>query len=73
VGLDCAKELPTDSGTVEMAAIANAKASVILINMIILLVLKPNVAPADQIAQQDIYFRARIRMGFGQYKSSCAL
>ena len=56
-----------------MAAIANAKASVILINMIILLVLKPNVAPADQIAQQDIYFRARIRMGFGQYKSSCAL
>jgi len=45
--LDCAKELPTDAGTVEMAAIANAKASVILINMVILLLLKPDVAPAD--------------------------
>ena len=45
MGLDCAKELPTDAGTVETAAIANAKASVILINMVILLVLKPDVLP----------------------------
>jgi hypothetical protein len=36
VGLDCAKELQTDAGTAEMAAIANAKAVVILMNMVIL-------------------------------------
>ena len=30
MGLDCAKDLPTDAGTAEMAAIANAKATVIL-------------------------------------------
>jgi hypothetical protein len=38
VGVDCAKECPTDAGTAEMAAIANAKARVILVNMVFLLV-----------------------------------
>jgi hypothetical protein len=45
--LDCAKELSTDAGTAVMAAIANARASVILVNIVILLVAKPEAASAD--------------------------
>jgi hypothetical protein len=39
--LDCAKERPTDAGTAVMAAIANARASMTLVNIVILLVAKP--------------------------------
>jgi hypothetical protein len=45
--LDCAKELPTDAGTVVATAIANMSASVILLNIVILLVAKPKAASAD--------------------------
>ena len=40
MGLDCPKELPTDAGTAVMAATASARASVIFVNIVILLVAK---------------------------------
>jgi hypothetical protein len=45
--LDCAKELSTDAGTAVMAAIANARASAILVDIVVLLVTKPKAASAD--------------------------
>jgi hypothetical protein len=45
--LDCAKELPTEAGRTVMTAIASASASVILLNIVILLASKPEVASAD--------------------------
>jgi hypothetical protein len=69
--LDCAKELPanalpTDADTAVMAAIANARARVILANIVILLVAKPKAASADWIAQRGFYSRGGIRMGFAK-------
>jgi hypothetical protein len=46
LGFDCATELPTDAGTAVMAAIANARARVILVNIVILLVAKPDATSA---------------------------
>jgi hypothetical protein len=70
-GLDCANELPanalpTDADTAVMAAIANARARVILANIVILLVAKPKAASADWIAQCGFYSRGGIRMGFAK-------
>src|SRR5712691_6285880 len=55
-----------------MTANASASARVILVNIVILLVSKPEAASADWIGERGVYFRARIRMGFARYKSSCA-
>jgi hypothetical protein len=49
-----------------MAAIASASASVILINIVILLVTQPEAAPAHEIAQLGLYSRGGIRMGVGK-------
>jgi hypothetical protein len=49
-----------------MAAIASASATVILINIVILLVTKPEAAPTQEIAQRGLYSRGGIRMGFGK-------
>ena len=38
---------PADAGTAALTANANARARVILLNMVILLVWKPEVAPTD--------------------------
>jgi hypothetical protein len=38
---------------------ASASARVILVNMVILLMLKPELASADQIGMHGAYFRAR--------------
>ena len=71
--LDPQVEGPADAGTAWMTANANARAKVILVNMVILLVFKPEAASADLIRERSICFRARIRMGSARYKSSCAL
>ena len=63
---------PADAGTAELTANANARARVILLNMVILLVLKPEMASADQIVARGVYFRPRIRMAFARYTSSWA-
>jgi hypothetical protein len=63
---------PADAGTAALTANANARARVILLNMVILLAWKPEVAPTDWIGRRGGYFRARIRIGVAQYKSSCA-
>jgi hypothetical protein len=44
--VDCANELPTKAGTAVRMAIANANASVILLNIGILLASKPEAASA---------------------------
>jgi hypothetical protein len=44
---DCANELPTEAGNTARTAIANASASVILLDIVILLASKPEVASAD--------------------------
>jgi len=44
-----------DAGRAAMAAIANAKASVIFVSMVGLLVLKPEMASADQIGERGAY------------------
>ena len=53
-------EGPADAGTAWMTANANARARAILVNMVILLVLKPEAASADLIRERRVYFRARI-------------
>jgi hypothetical protein len=54
VGVDCAKEVPTDIGMAEITVNASASARTSLVNMIILLVLKPEVAFANQIGERGI-------------------
>ena len=43
-----------------MTANANARAKVILVNMVNLLVVKPEAASADLIRERRVYFRVRI-------------
>ena len=64
MGLDCAWEM--DAGRAEMAAMANAKASVIFVSMVGLLVLKPEVASADQIGERGDYSCTCLRMGIAR-------
>jgi hypothetical protein len=52
---DCANELPTEAGKAARTAAANASATAILRNIVILLVSKPEAAPADQIERRRIY------------------
>jgi hypothetical protein len=49
------KDVPTEAGTTVMIAIASASATVILFNIAILLVPKPEAASADQIASRGAY------------------
>ena len=46
---------PANSATTELTANANARARVILLNIFILLRLKPEVASADEIGERDTY------------------
>jgi hypothetical protein len=56
----------------ELTASASARASVILLNMIGLLVWKPEVASADQITQREVYFDPGTRLRFARCTFSCA-
>jgi hypothetical protein len=47
--------------------------SVILVDMVILLVLKPEAASADWIGERSVYFRTRVRMEYDRYKPSCTV
>jgi hypothetical protein len=47
-----------------MTANANARARTVLIDMVILLMSKPEAASADWIRERGVYFRARDRMKF---------
>jgi hypothetical protein len=60
--LDCAKERPTDAGTAVMAAIANARASMTLVNIVILLVAKPEAASVDRSRNAALYSNGGIRI-----------
>ena len=62
---------PADAGTAWMTANANARARTVLVNMIILLMSKPEAASADWTGERGVYFRARNRMEFAGYKSAC--
>ena len=61
--LDPQVEGPADAGTAWTTANANARAKVIRVNMVFLLVLKPELASADLIRERGVYFRARLRKG----------
>ena len=45
-----------------MTTNANASARIVLIDMIVLLMSKPEAASADWIGERNVYFRERIRM-----------
>jgi hypothetical protein len=53
---------PAAAGTAWMTTNANASARIVLIDMIVLLMSKPEAASADWIGGRCVYFRARIRM-----------
>jgi hypothetical protein len=62
---------PADAGTAWMIANASARARIALVDMIVLLVSKPEAASADRIGERFVYFRARIRTECAGYKSAC--
>jgi hypothetical protein len=53
---------PAEAGTAWMTTNANASARIVLIDMIVLLMSKPEAASADWIGERNVYFRERIRM-----------
>jgi hypothetical protein len=62
---------PADAGTALPTASANARARVILVNMLILLVWKPEVASAEGIEKAVVYFRAGTCTRLARYTSAC--
>ena len=62
---------PADAGAAKPTASANARARVILVNMLILLVWKPEAASAEGIERALVYFRARTRTELARYTSAC--
>ena len=61
---------PADAGTAWMTANASARARITLVDMIVLLLSKPEAASADWIGERGVYFRVRNRMAFAAYKSA---
>jgi hypothetical protein len=69
--LDPQVEGPADAGTAWMTANANASARIVFIDMIILLMPKPEAASADWIGERGVYFHARTRMECAENKAAC--